>query len=75
VTCKPLKTQRRRLSPRKRRNTHIAETVETTKTEVVEAMEYPKFSFRIAPEIATRPRAQSGLLPRKGKTLFATLKK
>ena len=51
---KSLKIKRRRLSPGKRRNTHIAETVETTKTEVVEAMEYPKFSFRIAPEVAAK---------------------
>ena len=51
---KSLKIKRRRLSPGKSRNTHLAETVETRKAEVAEAMEYPKFSFRIAPEIATR---------------------
>jgi hypothetical protein len=37
-----LKIQRRLLSPGKRRNTHLAEIVETAeKAEAVEAMEYP----------------------------------
>ena len=32
----------------------MTETGETVGTEVVEAMQYPKFSFRIAPEVAAK---------------------